>query len=186
MRPPATLVLLALVGAAAAFPTAGARAVPANMSSLSGVFGVDVSQPVSGSEFTCMVNDGFSFAVVRAFRSTCEPDPAAPGTITAAWSAGMAHVDAYFFANQHCGNAAGMMESALSHLSSTHYGMLWLDIEGGSSYWSGDVSENVDYVEQLIKTAESHGVQLGIYSSASQWSEIFGSGVTQFSDLPIW
>ncbi len=80
----------------------------------SAVLGVDVSQPTSSSSFACLKSHGYDFAVARAFESINAPDsgectlidfvedfidllliPAAPGTVNAAWAAGLAHVDVY-------------------------------------------------------------------------------------------
>ena len=55
--------------------------------------GVDVSEPTSSSDFSCLKTNGFTFAIVRAFQSTGSPDPNAPGTINSAWSGGCTNVD---------------------------------------------------------------------------------------------
>ena len=39
---------------------------------LAGIYGVDVSSLVSMSEFSCLKANNYSFAIVRAYRSTCK------------------------------------------------------------------------------------------------------------------
>ena len=55
---------------------------------------------------------------------------------------------------------------------------IWLDIEG-SSTWTGSISSNKAWYEALvdacISESKSYGYHCGVYSSASQWSAIFGS-----------
>lgn len=60
-------------------------------------YGVDVSQRTYSSHFECMVDYGYSFTVVRAYRSSGKVDSNAPYTINDAWAGGMSYVDAYIF-----------------------------------------------------------------------------------------
>jgi len=65
-------------------------------------------------------------------------------------------------------------------------GRIWLDIEG-SQYWTGNTANNQAWYKQLRDSCTTYGVRCGIYSSASQWSAIFGS--TSFvygNNLPLW
>ena len=55
------------------------------------VSGVDVSQPVSVSNFQCMKSNGISFAIVRTYQSNGVNDPNGHNTVANAWSAGLAH-----------------------------------------------------------------------------------------------
>lgn len=50
--------------------------------------------------------------------------------------------------------------------------MLWLDIEG-PQYWYSNQATNRAFFTALVNEAEALGVQLGIYSSASQVSHRF-------------
>lgn len=72
--------------------------------------GVDVSSPVSKSEFECLMTPGgqgpIEFVIVRSYRSTGSVDPNAGATIVAATEAGIKHVDAYLFPCVPCGNGA--------------------------------------------------------------------------------
>jgi len=65
-------------------------------------------------------------------------------------------------------------------------GKIWLDIEG-SQYWLGSASSNQAWYKQLVDACTTYGVSCGVYSSASQWSAIFGS--TSFvygNNLQLW
>lgn len=61
--------------------------------------------------------------------------------------------------------------------------MLWLDIEG-TGYWK-DQAYNRNFFSGLISGAASAGVNLGVYTSASQWNPIMGS-FTAGSGFPLW
>lgn len=63
-------------------------------------------------------------------------------------------------------------------------GMLWIDVEG-TQYWSSDPSSNVNFIQEMVDEGNRQGVNLGIYTSNSQWSPIAG-GSTQFSMYPLW
>ena len=60
------------------------------------VTGIDVSSPVSFSQFQCMKNSGYSLAIVRGYCPNGAIDPNAKATLENAKSAGINH-DAYHF-----------------------------------------------------------------------------------------
>ena len=184
------VVVLAVLGAVAAYS------------------GVDLSQPCSSSAFSCMKDNGVSFAVVRVYQSYGVVDPNGVATINAAWAGGMSHVDGYIFPCFSCGNPAGQMDAAINHLSSaglksiprmhgsndtveyksevlgTSYGMIWLDIEG-TEYWSPNQQENVNFIQALADEGIHRGVSLGVYTSKSQWTPITGNS-NILGNLPLW
>ena len=71
--------------------------------------GVDVSQLTSSSSFNCMVNNGYSFAIVRVYCSSGHTDSNGPSSIANAWAGGMSYVDGYIFPCYSCGNPAGQV-----------------------------------------------------------------------------
>eukprot|EP00981_Chlorochromonas_danica_P014183 scaffold7537_cov179-Ochromonas_danica.AAC.4 len=167
-------------------------------------YGVDVSQATSTSSFSCLKSNGYSFAIVRVYRSSGSVDPNGPSSINNAWNGGMAHVDGYIFPCYSCGNPAKQMDDTVSYLRSHNFrlgsqegvgasanstlgatvGMLWIDVEG-TDYWSSSTSNNVNFIQSMVNEGKNQGISLGIYSSASQWKPITGDS-HQFSSLPIW
>ncbi|CAM9668161.1 unnamed protein product [Ectocarpus fasciculatus] len=171
--------------------------------------GVDVSQRTYTDAWQCMKNEGNTFGIVRVYCSSGHPDENGPATINDAWSGGMSYVDGYIFPCYSCGNAAQQMDDTISYLSSNGVsllgvktedsetlmskyngtlgatvGMLWIDVEG-TQYWSSDPSSNVNFIQEMVDEGNRQGVNLGIYTSNSQWSPIAG-GSTQFSMYPLW
>lgn len=180
----ATVVLaVALVVVAALTPSASATN------------GVDVSVDTYSSAWQCLLGEGYSYAIVRAYQSIGQPDPAAPHTIYNAWDGGMKAVDIYVFPCFSCGNPEGQISATVSHLAqyniSSHspygpphsFGTIWLDIEG-PQYW-GDQSANIAFIKGLIAGAQAHGLTIGVYTSESQWTPITG-GWTGASQFPLW
>lgn len=51
--------------------------------------GFDISQATSTATYTCLKNQGYSFAIVRAYRSTGTIDPAASQNLQSARAAGL-------------------------------------------------------------------------------------------------
>lgn len=88
---------------------------------VSAFYGVDVSQRTYSSNFNCMVNNGFGFAIIRVYQSFGQPDPNGPASINDAWNGGMSYVDGYIFPCYSCGNAAQQVcpHSLLSNFSFT-------------------------------------------------------------------
>jgi hypothetical protein len=58
--------------------------------------GIDIANPISASAFTCLRNQGNTYAIVRAFRSTGALDPNAASNLQSARSAGLT-TDVYLF-----------------------------------------------------------------------------------------
>jgi hypothetical protein len=56
---------------------------------------------------------------------------------------------------------------------------VWLDVEG-KDYWLGSYTKNQDWYEKLVDACKSKMSSIsghcGVYTSASQWNAIFGSG----------
>lgn len=54
------------------------------------VHGVDVSKATPSAAWSCLKSSGYSFAIIRAYRSIGEPDINSPKSINDAWAAGEA------------------------------------------------------------------------------------------------
>jgi len=146
-------------------------ALPAVLATL----GVDISQPTSTSAFTCLKNNGYSFAVARVHYSGGGVDTHGAQSIANAWAAGLSHVDGYIFPCPHCGDGAAQIRETVNYLkgAGTKYGMLWLDIEG-TQYWK-DVNYNRAFFTDMANQLNSLQVNWGVYTGKSQWEPIMGS-----------
>ena len=56
----------------------------------------------------------------------------------------------------------------------------------GTQYWSSSQSTNQAFFNGLVSEARAMGVTLGVYTSASQWNPIMGSGFTGGAAYPLW
>jgi len=156
------------------------------ISSTQCTLGIDVSSAVSQSDFSCMLNDGYQFAVVRAWKSSCSVDANAANTIINALNAGFQHVDIYIFPSYSCSmSATAQVNAALDNLSSNgaKFGMAWIDIETGGGNSSPDAA--MAWLNEALAAVVARGVNPGVYSSTYEWSQVMGSqnGPTQY---PIW
>jgi hypothetical protein len=153
--------------------------------------GVDVSQPVSVSDWTCLRSPGgqgpVNFAIVRVHEETGRIDQNGLATIKAAHTAGIPHVDGYLFPCFKCGNPAGQVSATISAIRSagTSIGMLWYDIEG--SDW-GSLAENQAFVRGMVDEGKRLGVSAGVYTNWNSWGSIVGHSYTyaRSQGLPNW
>ncbi|MCG7205183.1 glycoside hydrolase family 25 protein [Streptomyces arenae] len=150
-----------------------------------GVKGVDVSTLTSEASFRKMASQGVKFAIVRGYKSTGEVDPHVEATVANAWAAGMKHVDVYAFPRFSKGDGAGQVKALVQALKKTRYGMVWLDVEGPGAHWGSSQSANAAFFADWVHGAKGLGVNLGIYTSKSQWHPIMGS-YTGGSSFPLW
>lgn len=112
--------------------------------------GVDVSSLVSTDSWQCMASSGYTFAVIRGYRSSGSVDPNTLSTIDNAWKGGMKYVDVYLFPCPTCSKSAtDQVDELVNYLSGSQYGMIWLDIEG-TQYWTSNTSSNVDFITGLV------------------------------------
>jgi hypothetical protein len=106
-------------------------------------------------------------------------------------SAGFSYVDLYAFLCVGCqGGASGQQQATntVQFISSqglqTNQYNLWVDIESCSGCWS-DANTNANFMYDLINELQNQGVSVGVYTSASQWSQIMGSW-DGLSSFPLW
>ena len=156
------------------------------------VTGVDVSQHVSDSTWSCLRQPGgegpIEFAIVRVYQSGGHLDPHGAATIKAARAAGVAYVDGYIFPCYSCGDPAGQVKATVTGLRSAgaEFGMLWLDIE--RYHWSTDLTANQQFIKEMVDEGTALGIRAGVYSSLYSWEAIVGASWSYASDagLPLW
>lgn len=145
--------------------------------SASCVLGVDVSQPFSTSTFQCMKNAGYHFAIIRGYCSFGGLDSHAVQSLTNAKAAGLI-TDIYMFPCR-SKSATAQVDQMFSGISSSLYGMVWIDVETNPSpgcSWSGhDGASNCQFLQDIVNHVKSKGKKVGIYATAYMWQTIFGS-----------
>lgn len=156
----------------------------------SGSLGGDVCTYSDSSAWSCAVNAGWSFMVVRSYQSYGAADPNALPTLQAAKAGGVSVTDIYHFPCVGV-SASQQVQDDLNGVGSGNFGTMWFDIETNPSSgcgWSGDTTSNCNFLSELISAGSSLGVSMGVYSSTYMWSSIMGSGCTAGADagLPLW
>lgn len=141
------------------------------------ITGLDMAGSFSTSTFQCIKNAGYTFAILRAYRSMGSFDTTVTQSLTNAKSAGLT-TDIYMFPCRGK-NATAQVDEMISKVSGSLYGMVWIDVETNPSSgcsWSGhDANSNCQFVTEIINRVKSHGKGVGIYSNANMWLSIFGS-----------
>jgi len=152
--------------------------------------GLDVSDAIDASTASCLASAGYTWAVVRGWHSYGSFDDNAPGSLSSFKGAGIA-ADVYLFP---CAGAdpsaqvTGMIETLQG--DGAPFTTVWLDIESNPSTgcgWGSDTGANCQFVGTMISAAQGAGVAVGVYSSASQWSDLMGGdSCTVGSAIPLW
>jgi len=151
----------------------------------------DDCSAMSESDWSCLVEHGYTFATVQAWSGGYGLNPNLAECVSDAWDAGMTSVDLYMFLCPQCsGNnpPSGAVNSLIQTVQSQgiQYGKLWFDVEQCSGCWDTDDSDNCEFVGEAVSAGQSAGADVGIYSSSGEWPMTVGSGCTSFSDLPLW
>jgi len=128
--------------------------------------------------------------MVRSYHNYGAPDSNAGPTLAAAAAAGISSRGIYHFPCAYGKDAAQQVRDDINAVSGGSYDRLWFDIEtnpDGSCSWSqGSASQNCQFLQTMIQTAQGMGVAVGIYASSYMWSSIMGASCTVGADLPIW
>jgi len=158
------------------------------------VLGVDMSSDICSSmqqsDWDCLVQSGYTFAIIQAFSGGYGQNPNIASCVSMAWAAGMNHVDMYMFMCPQCsGNSppASAVQQLISTASSQgiQYGQIWFDVEQCSGCWNSDDDSNCEFVGEAVSAAQGAGASVGIYSSLYEWQSTVGD-CANFSDLPLW
>ncbi|GMT10159.1 hypothetical protein PFISCL1PPCAC_1456, partial [Pristionchus fissidentatus] len=149
--------------------------------------GFDAIVEISIPAFQCLKNSSYEFYIARVFRSTGTLDNTGIGNIQNANLAGL-ETDAYLFPcfADGCGNGTDQVTKAVSALRTAgayYVGTLWLDIE--KFKWSDDIQANRVFIQQMIDTARTLKVKVGIYTERIWWSMIVGDWKGGW-ELPLW
>ena len=111
------------------------------------VKGVDISQLFSTSTYQCMKNNGVQFAIPRGFYSYGAVDANVVNNLQNAKAAGLI-TDIYMFPCRGK-SASAQVDSMMSAISKSLYGMIWIDVETNPSSgcgWGKDYASNCKYV----------------------------------------
>jgi hypothetical protein len=162
----------------------------------SAVLGVDLYLPYPSSTWLCLMLAGFQFSIVRAWHSYGGPDFSAEINLNNAAQAGIAFRDIYFFpcASGSGADAAAQLREAVRVSPTETWGTLWLDIEQNPSPncgWSAtNFTKNCNFLQALIAEGQALSLQMGLYSSHYEWTQLFGSPsfctVAADAGLPLW
>eukprot|EP00829_Urostomides_striatus_P000836 TRINITY_DN11064_c0_g1_i1.p1 TRINITY_DN11064_c0_g1~~TRINITY_DN11064_c0_g1_i1.p1 ORF type:complete len:255 (+),score=95.98 TRINITY_DN11064_c0_g1_i1:67-831(+) len=144
--------------------------------------GVDYSTRVSDTK--CMVKEGYTYAIPRAYCSYGGVDANAVANIKNAWDGGMSSVDVYMFPCVPCGNPKKQVDQLVDALASSKYGMIWFDIE--KYKWSENKETNKQFILDSVHEIKAKGKKAGIYTSYYNWESIVGLSWDGVKDLPLW
>jgi len=161
-------------------------------------FGVDLSTLATQSKFACMrtASPKVDYIVVRGFRSSGTVDPNAVPNLKAAAAAGYtrAQLGVYIFprpiSNGKMNDGGAQIRTMMNALQSvgTLFSNIWLDVEGGTQFWSQTKASNVQFIQSMMTESKlwiARGYSVGIYTSSSQWAPIV-STYTGGVDFPVW
>merc|ERR1711916_107755 len=110
-------------------------------------------------------------------------DANAKASVDALHDAGVRYINTYMFPCPTCGISASTQVRQLKD-AGLRVSQVWLDIEG-PQYWHSSQTENRAFLTELYHAATSEFGNVGIYSSESQWSPIFGRLGTRLSRSPL-
>ena len=147
------------------------------------VKGVDYSTRLT-SAISCLVKEGYTFAIPRGYLSYGAIDPNAVANIKSAWDGGMKNVDVYMFPCFTCGNPKHQVDQLVDGLGSAKYGTIWVDVENHK--WSTDHAANRKFILECVEQVHARGKTPGIYSSYYNWESIVGVSWDGVKNLPLW
>ena len=144
--------------------------------------GVDISDLTT--QFSCLVSKGYTFTIIRGYRSPGIVDSNIVANLKNAWAGGMTHVDVYLFPCVPCGNPANQATALVNAIKGQKYGMIWLDIE--TYAWTTSLTTNQNFILGLVNQLKSLGQTVGVYTNYYNWQSIVGVNWPGCASLPLW
>jgi hypothetical protein len=138
----------------------------------------------------CLKQQGYSFAVPRVFRETCQVDDNAVSNLKNAWSAGFKRVEGYIFPSyNHTGcalNATGQVLATVQALrqGNVKFSRLWIDVEG--TQWSSDHSLNGAFIDEMAQAIVDADIPVGYYLSIRSYGDILDPWTNKITDAHLW
>nr|QNJ46221.1 GH25 muramidase [Penicillium citrinum] len=180
MRP--SVILLAFASAASAL-----------------IHAVDSSSEVSVDIYKKALSEGFSRAIFRGYQEACSQggrvDPTFLPSYKNAQTAGYKDFDAYFFPCTGSGNKCKPYDVQIGELvdaikkNNMAIRRIWVDFEKDKTCnpFNWDPKRNIDEAKRIIGAVRKTKFDFGVYTSATQWTSIFGSkDVVLANDVPLW
>lgn len=88
--------------------------------------GLDLAGSFSAANFQCIKNAGYSYVILRGYRSTGSLDPTATQSLTNAKSAGLV-TDMYMFPCRGK-SASTQVDEMINGINGNLYGTIWIDV----------------------------------------------------------
>ena len=162
--------------------------LPVTVLATSGTLGLDVSQPYTSKQWSCLsTTTNRTWGVVRSWHSYGGFDTNAPATLSAAKTAGLT-MDVYLFP---CftKDPKAQATDMVNKLSSSSWNSVWIDVETNPSTgcgWSKNFTANCQFLQTMITSLTSTGTAVGVYSSHFEWGAVMGTQCEIANHLPLW
>ena len=138
-------------------------------------------------EFGKLYDEGYTFALIRGYRSNGKVDDNVVSNIKNANTGRMKFVDVYIFPCQKCGDPAGQADSLVEAIKGLNYRYVWVDVEDDQGkYWTSDKEKNKEFITSMVDKLEELDQRVGIYTNKNNWQTIVGLDWTNYSHLPLW
>mmetsp|Transcript_5533 Transcript_5533/g.5479 ORF Transcript_5533/g.5479 Transcript_5533/m.5479 type:complete len:161 (+) Transcript_5533:44-526(+) len=146
---------------------------PSTLASL----GVDISVATSKESFACLLNQGYTYVIIRAYCSYGAVDPNLVTNIQNAQSAGFQDIGVYMFPCFPCGNPQNQVLQLIDVI--TPYleqvrDPIWIEVTKYA--WSTNQQKNQNFIFSLGSSIRSLATSTaGILTSQTDWTNIIGS-----------
>lgn len=147
---------------------------------LTQTMGGDLADLYQVADYQCLINNGWSFVIVRGYHNYGAVDVNAPQNIANAQQAGLSSIDVYLFP---CVSQDPTQQVQATIQNAGTFGNLWLDIEtnpDSNCAWT-DANDNCNFIATMIQAAQGASQSVGVYASNYMWSSITG-GCTAGAD----
>ncbi|CAI4230837.1 unnamed protein product [Auanema sp. JU1783] len=138
-------------------------------------YAVDLSQPATKSQFTCLQNNGYSVAFIRGYSPVSNGafDKNACNNIFNAYNAGMG--TEVYMTPAPLSSKSGTTQFNEMYTGLVNQGIniraVWIQVTSPVN-WSSNYNTNLNVIASIRSAAFAKGIRVGFYSSAYDWSQI--------------
>ncbi|KAI6196447.1 hypothetical protein M3Y94_01111100 [Aphelenchoides besseyi] len=143
-------------------------------------YGIDAVASVSQTTFQCLSRQGYSLAFLRIYSPANggQVDSTGVNNIYAASAAKLLYE--VFVTPSPTSSKSGSTQFTEAYNYATSQGLslnrMWLQVTSPIN-WYQTQSYNTQFIQSFINTANSYGIQVGVYTSWYDWQQITGSTV---------
>ena len=144
---------------------------------------------VDPDAFTCLWKINVTSVAMQYWDGSGVVNPFFQGNYLNAKGIGIRRVDAIATVCNNGSTPEAVCNGIMDNIPGGFDGMVWLDLQPARGCWTDNMGERIPFVENVVRTCENFGLEVGIYSNVHSWTVLMGNQYTTsgfLTNYPVW